>query len=410
MNYKKFKEILDTGETSNVDFKILSNAFNGADMDERSRNNGELIKDILAMANNGNIASYLIIGVSDDRTDFRSVDNDKLTNDNIIRLCREYIFPIPLVQVYCHTWNVPDDQKVSGKKFVIIQIGPQAQNCFRFKNDIIVWNKKGCCYRKEEVWIRCGTTSALATPEEIGRMLLGKRPLSRPKLKSNIKYPRLPVDEIENTIKNDLIEIMLSDFGAKVFTDKLNQYYPKEQLQVKILVKDLPLTLDIHIVDKATRLFSAMLPFRTTHVSHGFLLISLGEILAQAVKSSPHKIKESWGWTYTVSPYWAGFNGYPTHLPDSVQHLRFGIAIKNISSTESLKSTLHDLMYDITQKDDIYSLISSNYSQINTHLNNWRTNRCQSPNPYERGTRVKLINKTNQVLSNTCFFINTKKY
>ena len=70
MNYSKFLELVKGKEKGNVDFKIQCNAFLGK---TREADTGELAKDICAMANNGNTASYIVIGVSDDAKNFKSV-------------------------------------------------------------------------------------------------------------------------------------------------------------------------------------------------------------------------------------------------------------------------------------------------------------------------------------------------
>ncbi|MBU0495878.1 MAG: ATP-binding protein [Chloroflexi bacterium] len=151
-----------------MDFKIQCDAFASGDMAPRA----ELAKDICAMANNGYIASYIIIGVSDDGQDFRSVSNQKLTDDNLQDFCKKAIFPPPKVKVYRKRWKRASLAHVA-KEFVIIQVGPQRRQVFRLAQDFINYGEK-ICYRRNEVWIRRGATTDLATPEEICRIASGQ--------------------------------------------------------------------------------------------------------------------------------------------------------------------------------------------------------------------------------------------
>ncbi len=170
MQYAKFRNLLAAGETDHTDFKIRCDAF--ADSTDSSR--GELAKDICAMANNGNRASYIVVGVSNDRKAFRSVDNEKLTDDHLQDFVKRAIYPPPKTIVHRVTWKraLP---KHAGKMFVIIQVGPNRRQAFRLAQDFIDY-KERVSYRRNEVWIRRNATSDLATPEEIARLVSGKSP------------------------------------------------------------------------------------------------------------------------------------------------------------------------------------------------------------------------------------------
>ncbi|MBK9211240.1 MAG: ATP-binding protein [Anaerolineales bacterium] len=99
MEYEKFKKLLVNKEQTNVDFKFESHAF----ASKLEYPKAELVKDICAMANNGNISSYLIFGVSDDVKNFASVQNSKLTDENIQSLLKTAIYPPPTVRVFKKT-------------------------------------------------------------------------------------------------------------------------------------------------------------------------------------------------------------------------------------------------------------------------------------------------------------------
>ena len=104
MQYSEFKRLIAQGEKANVDFKIRCNAFLSKDVASKV----ELAKDIRAMANNGNIASYIIVGVSDGGQSFESVGNTNLTDNKIQK------FPLSNQLVGCllHLCNVIASQYV----------------------------------------------------------------------------------------------------------------------------------------------------------------------------------------------------------------------------------------------------------------------------------------------------------
>jgi predicted HTH transcriptional regulator len=63
MTDSEFLRLVQGGEKATVDFKVRSDIFAQTGIDAKA----ELAKDICAMANNGNVSSYIVIGVSDDR-------------------------------------------------------------------------------------------------------------------------------------------------------------------------------------------------------------------------------------------------------------------------------------------------------------------------------------------------------
>lgn len=170
MDYSKFRQLVKEGEKPTVDFKIECHAFNPKVKSKVP--NAELIKDICAMANNGNERSYIIVGVSDDGMMFRNVENPKLTDDNLQSLCKTAIFPPPKVKVHSKKWMKGTLADHKGKRFVIIEVSPQPSQAFRLARDFIEYKEK-LCYRRNEVWIRRGSTSDLATPEEISELVKG---------------------------------------------------------------------------------------------------------------------------------------------------------------------------------------------------------------------------------------------
>jgi predicted HTH transcriptional regulator len=153
MDYSKFRQLVKEGEKPTVDYKIDSDAFNS----KLKTPNAELAKDVCAMANNGNVSSYIIVGVSDDGQSFQSVKNSKLTDDNLQSFCKTAIFPPPKVKVLSQKWVKGASNDHKGKKFIIIQVGPQPRQAFHLAKDFIDYTEK-LCLRRNEVWIRRGST------------------------------------------------------------------------------------------------------------------------------------------------------------------------------------------------------------------------------------------------------------
>jgi predicted HTH transcriptional regulator len=104
MTFHEFQRLVRNGETANVDFKLMCNAFNKSAGDHQKAK-AELVKDICAMANNGSLASYLIIGIGDDARTVRSVTDPNITSQNVHTLVRDSIHPRPFVRVSILSWH-----------------------------------------------------------------------------------------------------------------------------------------------------------------------------------------------------------------------------------------------------------------------------------------------------------------
>lgn len=179
MNYKDFLKLIKAGETQTVDYKLECNAF----ADRGISSNGELAKDICAMSNNGSKASYLVIGVSNDRKTFKSVRNLKLTDDNVQEFCKESIVPPPKVRVHICKWRKASREHAN-KRFVIIQVGPNRKTAYRLNRNFIDY-KQRVCHRRNEIWIRRRAISDLATPEEVASLLRLSRDPVDPKTRTH---------------------------------------------------------------------------------------------------------------------------------------------------------------------------------------------------------------------------------
>jgi hypothetical protein len=159
-----------------IDLKIECHAFASKNPDSE-RAKAELAKDICAMANNGSRASYLLIGVSDDGRNLKAVTNPNLTDDNLQVFCKDAIFPPPKLKLHVCVANPSAGREA--QRFIAIQIGPNPRHAYRLSRDFIDLRntdpRARYCFRRNEVWIRRGATSDLATPEEIVGRIRGKR-------------------------------------------------------------------------------------------------------------------------------------------------------------------------------------------------------------------------------------------
>ena len=90
MDASRLRRLISGGESQTVDFKRECNAFHGD-----SGATAELAKDIIAMANNGNRYSYLVIGVSDDGTELKSCRNTNLNDEAVQDLLKTAVHPLP---------------------------------------------------------------------------------------------------------------------------------------------------------------------------------------------------------------------------------------------------------------------------------------------------------------------------
>ena len=171
MRYADFQRLVALGETAFVDFKIECHAFAKGPNSEKAR--AELAKDICAMANNGSHASYLLIGVSNDGRNLKSVTNQNLTDDNLQTFCKEAIDPPPKVKV--QSFETAQSEEAKARRLIAIQIGPNPRHAYRLNRNFIdlVNNDPQLrfCFHRNEVWIRRGATSDLAAPEEIVRLM-----------------------------------------------------------------------------------------------------------------------------------------------------------------------------------------------------------------------------------------------
>lgn len=172
MTCEDFEKMLQGGETDRVEFKIECLAFQPKCPDAESAK-AELARDVCALANNRPGPSFLVIGVADNGQDFKSVTNPELTDENLQAFFREAVSPPPRVKLASVELG-PSRGRHAGKRCVVIQIGPHEHQVFRLNRDFISPHnsptKTRYHFRRNEVWIRRGATTDLASPEEVVAM------------------------------------------------------------------------------------------------------------------------------------------------------------------------------------------------------------------------------------------------
>jgi len=360
MEYSKFKQFLKDGEKANLDFKLTCNAF----LSKRITPKGELAKDICAMANNGNIASYIVIGVSDDRKSFQSVNNSKLTEGNLQAFCKTAIYPPPKIKVYKKHWAKTGPSR-SGKEFVIIQIGPQARKAFRLARDFISYSEK-IAYHRNEVWIRRGTTSDIATPEEVARLVQGKPPIEHKKIENNIIYARLPL--------NKQLKAMANDFALCV--KEKNDYIYKNRVVIRL--GRVRYVLRLILLDEFTEKFSNWnYIYRNWEFEHGVLFLVKGTVSKQIFRPDAKiNFKEKWGWftSYESSSPWDIFPRLLRQPNGPVNKRLFPLVsftLPKLSDTEALRNSFFSLLSFLETGQDVAKEIRRAHNEVNYNLRMW---------------------------------------
>ena len=385
MEYRKFCELLRQGESEIVDFKLECNAFRRA-----RAANAELLKDIVAMANNGYVSSYIVVGVSDDRKGFRSVLNDSLTDDNLQRLCRDSIQPVPAVKLTRQRWPRAAAGPHGDKTFVVIQIGPHPRQCFSFSRDLIDWTSE-CCHRKHEVWIRRGATSDLAGPEEVRRLLEGKAPIGRPSGTSAVDYTRVPRRTYASTVTRDLIPLVRAAGGQAYANNHVTGWVDSSrtrdfhfQLRFRLAPNADPLILKVLVVERcATKEAVTDLIARYVTVQHGLLLISVGNVSPQATRSLDLALREQWGWFCVADPR----ERMPRHDPTqsfgmltAYDEDRFCVACSSVRSSDHLHRMWEAMRDSIATNPEIRPVIERRQKNLKRYLIDWNGKGCPTYN------------------------------
>ena len=339
---KQFVDMVAGGEQSHVDFKLQCRAFMRSMCD-----NGELAKDICALANNGNRRSFLVIGVSNDGQHFQSVSNSQLTDDNLQSFCKTAVSPPPQVKLFRKKWSGPG-KPYSDVELVFVQVGPQPRQAFRLGKDFVDWQAK-CCHRRNEVWLRRGATSDLATPEEIALLVAGKDPFAAIADPGSV-YSRLPWADQSRAITDDLVNLA-PGLGAEVTKDVFGN---PRRLVVNLAGKSL--VLRVVIMPRCQEKFCAWWQARNEwQYEHGILLVSPGPVAERAFPDccldDTHS-KESWG----RFVYYQSGDVYTTPLYTGAVPADFPLgpfvilAIPNVRSTAVLANALGSVLRSLREE------------------------------------------------------------
>ena len=352
MEYKKFQQLVKGGEKDNVDFKIRCDAFNS----KLKQPKAELAKDICTMANNGHVASYIIVGVSDDGKGFESVSNTNLTEEKLQSFCKAAISPPPRVRVHTECWPKAA-KKHKGKRFVIIQVGPNTRQAFRLARDFITWNE-GICYRRNEVWIRRGSTSDLAAPEEIVRLAKGQAPTKRARPERKLEYLKMPSDLQDTAILTDL----------RTWAEEVGGRLHKRKLVV-------PIGGAKHVWQVVTSSERTARSPVMIHVAnsweyeHGFLFLVLGTVYKSSLPSwATVQFKARWGWFTELQSTF----DLP-HLPRNKTDFSVALlSVPHISDTHALRDRLSALLEFLNTDTPTAFRVQRARDAVNDNLRRWR--------------------------------------
>ena len=366
MRYSKFQQLVEGREKANVDFKIKCDAFLSRSLAPKA----ELAKDICAMANNGNVSNYILIGVSDDGKSFKSVSNTKLTDDNLQDFCKKSISPPPIIKIHKECWEKVTSHHAR-KNFIIIQVGPNARQAFRLARDFISYREQ-TCYRRNEVWIRRGATSDLATPEEIARLVKGKPPIQESKPEHNVEYTKLPIDEQIKAIQKDfqkcVEEVGGCIYGHRAVIPLRNLRYVWHYIIRREYAGNYDFLLNISL---------------KWQFEHGFLILIMKTIPKRALPKNNVLVhfKEKWGWFtyYKKSAY------SPTKVKDISL---VTLTLPNIADTDILQRSFLSMLQFLEENHDSYNRIRMARNEVNLILRGWKKVR------HEESRRWRAIAQT----------------
>lgn len=379
MTYNEFQLLVKGGEKDRVDFKIHCAAFDTKDPD-CSLAKAELAKDVCAMANNGNFASYIIIGVSDDRKHFKSLGNSHLTDDNIQSFLKSAISPPVSVKLEVNEWRrVPNAAK--GKRFAIIKIGPNARHAYRLNQNFIDLNnpdlKRRYHFRKNEVWVRRGATSDLAAPEEIARLLRVRTAEQSNQAEGNLEYSRIPVEEQSAAVISDFRKL-IDEFGWKHFPEDSGHYNSFRiviPLHGKNYVLRCAVDLNLHRKNKISNAARELWKYE-----HGFVFLQRGALSKSAVPLTYkiHFKDNKWGWmsAFTLQRYGRSryFGNRQTTLSDILLPTNFEppdltvFTLPQLHDTNSLRDRFTALVACLRDDPDLLSSLKRSRQSINNGL------------------------------------------
>lgn len=395
MDYHRFKQLIKEGEKKNIDFKIECNAFAVNKIAPRA----ELAKDICAMSNNGEVTSYILIGISDDGKNFKSVLNKKLTEDRLQDFCKKAIFPPPSIKLYKECWRkaMPNHKD---KVFLIIQIGPHVRKAFRLIKDFVCYKEK-VCFRRNDVWIRRGSTTDIATPEETANLIKRKKLEYIDTTEGTIEYLKLPFDEQDKAIVSDLHNYA-HELDGDLYLRK-DKYFSEDLIVIPINKKRF--VWKCLILDRCSlsgfidnlllgRLFDRKTTFGQWKYEHGLIYLVKSTVAERALPSYVDmKFKESWGWFIMYKNLM--FYDFQNNklIPDNTMPFPFPVfVLPNIKDSNLLKKSLNELVFFLSDQKIYFTKILHSRNKINANYKRWLRDGWIYPKCYSesRPPHIKL--------------------
>jgi hypothetical protein len=366
MDYAEFRRLVEGKEKANVDFKIKCDAFQTKTIGEKA----ELAKDICAMANNGNMASFIIVGVSNDGRSFQSVANQQLTDDNLQAFCKEAIAPPPRVRLRRERWSQAPPAHAN-KDFVIIHVGPNVRQAHRIARDFISYREE-VCLRRNEVWVRRGATSDLAAPEEVVRLARAKTPSEADKPERNVEYGRLPKDGQRHAVYWDL-RSYVQELGGTLWFDR-----------VVVPVGRVRYVWRWAIASECTEKFSIRPEAWGWRYEHGVLVFVTGSVSKRAFPSAELHYRDDWGWVsrYDLSvanplDWYHRIDRSPENwsklpVPQNTDGPSLLLmTLPNLKDTHALRSAFFRMLDSLGTNPDFNSTARAAREQMNGNIRRW---------------------------------------
>jgi hypothetical protein len=379
LDYQHFRHLLAGGETVSCILMKECGAFSGS-----LKYDAELARDIIALANNETALNYIIIGVSKNG-EYQSADNDNLTDENLQVLCKKAIFPLPVVKLEHCRWNDAADDNHKNTTFIVIRVEAEARRCFRFKQEFN--NPQAECNFKEgEVWVRHGTKTEFASPEEI-KKLFEKKIID--KIHPKLNYANLPYAVALPYVLDEL-ERLAGQAGGKICSDVdpfIVRGGPALAHHLVIPVNGKPLLLRIVPAEKCVERgqFNTYNNIYLTF-EHGILLISLGNVAETAADLSRSKSKEEWGWFCTHPFRHPGLKERKLNIPlsDEIKPSvgdpsALCFVFENIGTSEALGKCWTKFLASVKNQNELIQIIETNRNLINAATASFIEEGCPLP-------------------------------
>lgn len=157
MDVKELLSLIENGEKSSIDFKLILDL-------TTARSKAELIKDVIALANSNRDGGYLLIGIADDKA---IIGIQNLEEERIQQICHTYITPPVNIECTLKQMGLEHASKNIGIIFIRPTIRPHKVS------------KSIESIEQDMVFVRRGSTITKASPEEIISMTHEDSLLSR---------------------------------------------------------------------------------------------------------------------------------------------------------------------------------------------------------------------------------------